>query len=158
MKRLKKAQNHDNHQSPNILFYILNQLGVKNMMLVADEPRNPNSSTAVALLPFAAPDEKLIEELELLFSHEFEQFIEKLFAQTYPYPYILKVKIADNLPSPTFNMEQALLGDRNGWTNVTGNLAIVIPPKNVRNQLLTLSNYISFKGLYAFCQNFYSTL
>lgn len=151
---ITNAQINDDHQSPNILFYILNRLGVKNMMLVADESRNRNTSFAVALLPFEAPDEKLKEKLENLFLHQFDQFIEELLAQAYPYPYILKVKIADSLPSPDFNMEQALLGDRNGWTNVTGNLAIVIPPKKVQNQLFTLSNYISFKGFMPFARTF----
>lgn len=123
-------QNRDFNNKNNILFYILNQLGLKNMLLVYEVHGDKDSDKCVALLPF----------------------------ETQKTPYIVKLKIAQNLPTPTFNTAAAYVGAKNGWENITLNLTIKIPPlgdePNQPSHLTALSDYVAFKGYFPFAHTY----
>lgn len=126
-----------NFNKPSILFYILNQLGVKNIMLVDDLY---GDDKCVAILPFQAP--------------------ENCPADDYPWPFIVKLKIATNLPTPKFNSLKAYMAAHNGWSDFGSNMTVVIPPlhepKHPSKRLTILADYIAYGGYLPFSTSFSS--
>jgi|GEM_PF-3117061 len=102
----------DNFNRPSILFYLLNKIGVKNIAY-------DMKTSSVVLLSFEAEKEADGEAKQ------------PLDLEKYPFPFVSKFRIADKLPNPWYNEERAFVKTGNHWSQITGNLHIVMPPKNI---------------------------
>ncbi len=139
---LKKAVD-EARSSSEILFYVLNKVGVQNMVLV-----DKNDKVFDVIENQKLPDDKKKVPSSVAL---------KAFKKGHA-PYIIKLKVAENLPNPKFNAAAAYVASTNGWEDLTLNLTVKIPPKGEGaddvNHLGNLSDYVAFKGYFPFAHDY----
>ena len=130
-----------------ILFYILNQVGLKNIAYDSDD-------STVVLLSYNSTDNSTPSD----YYPSGDGNPSSTILNGYNAPFIVKLRLGATLPDPYFKKVDAFYPKINNWTEITGKLIIKLPPLDIDTAAAkenitpteALSRYSAFVPYYPF--------